>query len=140
MNTRIRGFPPRIGTNPRVLILGSMPGIASLTANRYYAHPRNRFWTILGEWLGFDPSLDYASRVQALHRAGIAVWDVLAECEREGSLDAAIMRDSEHGNHPALNQSGECVHAATDACGHLGQGTAARTMNQYAPLTRRIPP
>ncbi len=107
----VRSFPPLIAAHARVLILGSMPGIASLQALRYYAHPRNQFWPILGELLGFDASADYALRVQALHKAGIAVWDVLAECEREGSLDTSIRRDSEQANdlpgllakHPALS-------------------------------------
>ncbi|MBP7623629.1 MAG: DNA-deoxyinosine glycosylase, partial [Xanthomonadales bacterium] len=94
----VRSFPPLIAAHARVLILGSMPGIASLQALRYYAHPRNQFWPILGELLGFDASADYALRVQALHKAGIAVWDVLAECEREGSLDTSIRRDSEQAN------------------------------------------
>jgi hypoxanthine-DNA glycosylase len=98
MNLRVRSFPPLVGLQPRVLILGSMPGIASLNANRYYAHPRNQFWPMLGALLGFDPQADYARRVQALHQAGIAVWDVLAECERDGSLDSAIDRHSEQPN------------------------------------------
>ena len=98
MSLRVRSFPPLIAANPRVLILGSMPGIASLNAQRYYAHPRNQFWPILGELLGFDPQADYVARVQTLHAAGIAVWDVLAECTREGSLDTAIDTTSEHPN------------------------------------------
>ena len=98
MTRRVRSFPPLLGTDARLLILGSMPGIASLQANRYYAHPRNQFWPILGELLGFDANDAYAQRVEALHAAGIAVWDVLAECEREGSLDTAIDRRSEFPN------------------------------------------
>ena len=98
MSLRVRSFPPLVAANPRVLILGSMPGIASLNAQRYYAHPRNQFWPILGELLGFDANDAYAQRVHALHAAGIAVWDVLAECERDGSLDSAIDRRSEHPN------------------------------------------
>ena len=112
MNLRVRSFPPLVGLQPQVLILGSMPGIASLNANRYYAHPRNQFWPLLGAWLGFDPRADYALRVQALHHAGIAVWDVLAECERNGSLDSAIDRHSEFPNdipgllaaHPSIRR------------------------------------
>ena len=86
----LRGFPPIAAPGATRLILGSMPGRASLAANRYYAHPRNAFWLIMGELFGAGPDLPYARRVRALQRAGIAVWDVLAGCAREGSLDADI--------------------------------------------------
>jgi hypoxanthine-DNA glycosylase len=98
MSVRVHSFPPLVGLQPRVLILGSMPGIASLNARRYYAHPRNQFWPILGDLLGFDPTADYAERVRSLQDAGIAVWDVLAECARDGSLDSAIDTTSEQPN------------------------------------------
>ena len=74
----------------RVLVLGSMPGAISLRQGRYYAHPRNAFWPIAAEILGFDPALDYALRLERLTQAGVALWDVLQGCEREGSLDADI--------------------------------------------------
>ena len=88
--TRIRSFPPIENSAARTLILGTMPGAASLRAAQYYAHPRNGYWTILAGVLGFDARLDYAARSQCLVRAGIAVWDVLQSCERAGSLDARI--------------------------------------------------
>ncbi|WP_342315241.1 DNA-deoxyinosine glycosylase [Lysobacter sp. FW306-1B-D06B] len=86
----LKGFPAIAARDARVLILGSMPGVASLQARRYYAHPHNRFWPIMGALVGADPALPYARRVAALKAAGIAVWDVLDRCEREGSLDSAI--------------------------------------------------
>lgn len=86
----LQGFPPIAARDCRVLVLGSMPGVASLQAGRYYAHPQNRFWPIMGALVDADPALPYARRVARLKAAGIAVWDVLDRCEREGSLDSAI--------------------------------------------------
>ena len=92
--TRVRSFPAVADENATRLILGSMPGVASLRAGQYYAHPRNLFWRILGDILGFDPGMPYAEKVLALATSGIALWDVLESCARAGSLDADIERGS----------------------------------------------
>ncbi len=84
------GLPPIASADARVLILGSMPGAASLQAGQYYAHRQNRFWPFMGALIGADPALPYPQRVQRLRSAGIALWDVIAHCRREGSLDSAI--------------------------------------------------
>ncbi len=94
----VRSFPPLASKNARVLILGSMPGEASLAAGQYYANPRNAFWPIAGALFGFDPGATYGKRVAALRARGIAVWDVLACCERDGSLDSNIAAASMEPN------------------------------------------
>jgi len=94
----VHSFPPLEAPDARALVLGSMPGAASLAAGRYYAHPHNRFWPIMGELVGAGPALDYPARMAALEAAGIALWDVLAQCEREGSLDSAIRDDTAVAN------------------------------------------
>jgi TDG/mug DNA glycosylase family protein len=87
---QIHSFPPIASRLARVLILGTMPGKASLRERQYYAHPRNLFWPILGEILGIDPAHRYEARVAAVRSAGVAVWDVLRSCTRESSLDSDI--------------------------------------------------
>jgi len=89
-DTLLRGFPPVVGPAPRVLILGSMPGGASLAAHEYYAHPRNAFWPIMASLAGAGPELPYAERLARLRRVGIALWDVVGACRRKTSLDAHI--------------------------------------------------
>ena len=110
--TRITGFPPIANRKSRVLLLGSMPSEASLAAGRYYAYRHNQFWRIAGAILGFEPEAPYARRKAALKKAGIAVWDVVESCVREGSLDSAIRDASIRVNdfaaflaaHPAIRR------------------------------------
>lgn len=91
----LQGFAAQVAADTRVLVMGSMPGVASLTAGQYYAHPRNRFWPLMQALCGVDPVQPYEQRLQALLAAGIGLWDVLAHCQRPGSLDAAIRPGSE---------------------------------------------
>lgn len=84
------GFDPVAGPRAKVLILGTLPGQVSLQLQQYYAQPRNQFWKIMGEMLGLDPDLPYATRVQHLTDRGVALWDVCAAAHRPGSLDSSI--------------------------------------------------
>lgn len=87
-------FPPIATKKSRLLILGSMPGKASLQADQYYAHPRNLFWDFTADCLGFERDGPYAERVSALEAAGVALWDVLKSCRRTSSLDSDIIESS----------------------------------------------
>jgi len=90
----LQGFAPIADRHATLLILGSMPGAASLAAKRYYAHPRNAFWPMLEAVWGIAATLDYTARTRAVRAAGIAIWDVLASCRRSSSLDADIETDT----------------------------------------------
>lgn len=92
---KLAGFPPVGDEATHTLILGSFPGVASLAATQYYAHPRNQFWRLVGAAIGEAlHELSYDERLARLIKHGIGLWDVLAACEREGSLDAAIRNAS----------------------------------------------
>jgi hypoxanthine-DNA glycosylase len=88
--SQIHSFPPIVSDASRVLILGTMPGIVSLKAGEYYAHPRNAFWSIMGELFGASPALSYEERVARVRSAGVALWDSLQACVRPGSMDKSI--------------------------------------------------
>ena len=110
--TRVHSFEPIASDDAEVLILGSMPGKASLEANQYYAHPRNAFWKIIERACGVDCEMSYADRVEILTANRIALWDVLKTCTRESSLDSDIVESSIVPNdfesffaaHPNLNR------------------------------------
>lgn len=87
---RISGFPPITSPSAKVLVLGSMPSVASLEKRQYYGKPQNSFWRIMGDLFAAGPDLPYDERCDALADAGVAVWDVLASCVRPGSLDSNI--------------------------------------------------
>lgn len=108
----LEGLPPIADPDARVLILGNMPSVMSLAARQYYGNPRNAFWRITADIFGFDATAEYSDRTAALRRSGVAVWDVLRLCRREGSLDSAIEPDSMVANdfesffdaHPAIDR------------------------------------
>lgn len=90
-----RSFAPVADARARVLVLGSLPGEVSLAEARYYAHPRNHFWRLIGEVIGHElEPLPYGERLTVLQEAGVALWDTVGAARRRGSLDGAI-RDVE---------------------------------------------
>ena len=90
------GLPPIARRDARLFLLGSLPGDASLAAQRYYAHPTNQFWLLLGAAIGEGlAGLDYEQRLTRLAERRIGLWDVIATATRRGSLDQAI-REAQH--------------------------------------------
>jgi len=116
-----RSFTPVVNDAVRVLILGSLPGDASLAQGQYYAHRQNQFWRLMSEVINIDlPSLNYTSRLEALLANRIGLWDVIAEASREGSLDSRI-RDQ--ANNDLIGLVTRLPHLNTIA---FNGGTAAR--------------
>lgn len=88
---RKRCFDPVVDAHTRLLVLGSLPGEQSLARNEYYGNKQNRFWMLMSEVTGTDlVALDYPSRLAALRARHVGLWDVVAEAQREGSLDSRI--------------------------------------------------
>lgn len=145
MSERVCCFPPLARPDARVLILGSMPGAASLAARQYYAHPHNHFWRIMGELCGAGGELPYARRLERLQARRIALWDVFESCARAGSLDSSIDQSTAVVNDiPALLQ--RCPHLDRIYCNgttsyhafqrHLG---AAVARARAALVVERLP-
>lgn len=134
---RLAGLPPAIARDCRVLVLGSFPSAASLTASQYYAHPQNRFWPILAEITGQELCmLSYRKRIAAVNAAGIGIWDVYGSCLRSGSLDSAI-REAEFNDFASLRRRAPAI---ARVC--MNGATAGRALRHLAALgfeTRVLP-
>lgn len=129
MSALLRGLPPVIGRDTRLIVLGSFPGVASLAAGQYYAHARNQFWPLLGALLG-EPlaALPYEQRLRRLQRRGVGLWDVIGACRREGSLDSGI-RDAVYNDLARLLERAPALRALA----HNG-AASARAMRVTATL------
>ena len=125
MTDRIVAFPPVAPPDARLLILGSMPSVASLAQGFYYGHPQNAFWRILADCLGVRLPTTIGEKTQLLETHGIALWDVLHSCVREGSLDSAI-RDMEVNDFAALFRQCPDIRRIL-----LNGGTAKRVFLKY---------
>lgn len=120
---RLSSLPPVIAPHTRLMVLGSFPGVASLRAQQYYAHPRNQFWPLLSALWGIDlVGLPYAQRLVEASARGLGLWDVYASCRRDGSLDSAI-RDAAYNDLASLKQRAPALRGVA----HNG-GESARAM------------
>jgi hypoxanthine-DNA glycosylase len=132
-------FPPIASPGARVLILGTAPSIASLAKQQYYGHPQNAFWPIMGRLFGAERELPYEERRQILTGQGVAVWDVLRECYREGSLDTSIHVESETPNDIAgFLQSQPQVHSIFFNGGKAESAYRRHALRRVAQLQREF--
>ena len=86
----VHTIPPTFDERSRVLVLGSMPSPKSRDTGYNYGHPQNRFWKVLAQLAREEPPATNEEKKAFCLRHGIALWDVLAECEIEGASDASI--------------------------------------------------
>jgi double-stranded uracil-DNA glycosylase len=118
------GLPPIARSDTRLFLLGSLPGDASLAAQRYYAHPTNQFWRLLGGAIGEDlQRVQYEERLGRLAERRIGLWDVIASADRRGSLDQAI-REAEH------NQIAHLLHDFPDLRAVAFNGSTAAAVGR----------
>jgi len=127
------GFPPVAGDNPEILILGSLPGVASIRQQQYYAHPRNAFWRILQALFGIDAGAPYLERCEQVKSARLAIWDVCHSAHRPGSLDSAIMADTVVTN----DINGLLLRYPSIQIIGLNGGAAARLFKKHVRLERQ---
>jgi hypoxanthine-DNA glycosylase len=130
---RLQGLPPIVGRTTRLMVFGSFPGVASLGAQQYYAHPQNQLWPILAALLApllTDDllAMTYAKRIATVKALGIGFWDAYAACERTGSLDSAI-RKPQPNDYASLKRRAPHLR-----CICLNGGTAAKA----APALRAL--
>ncbi|MBO4618503.1 MAG: DNA-deoxyinosine glycosylase [Victivallales bacterium] len=135
--TYCESFAPVWQKDAKILILGSMPGVESLRQQQYYAFRHNVFWRIMGELFHFDANLPYPERLECLMQNHLALWDVLGQCERQGSLDTAIQ-------HAIPNDIPGLLKKCPKITRILCNGTAAAThfrhnFPQYIPMMTRLP-
>ena len=125
MPEQIFSYAPVIDADCRILVLGTMPSAESLRQGFYYAHPRNAFWRIVAETFGEPMPASVEAKRALLLQHHIALWDVLASCERQGSLDSAIVRP-EPNDIPGLLRASPGI---GKIC--LNGGTAAKLFEKY---------
>jgi TDG/mug DNA glycosylase family protein len=124
----LAGLPPLLGDRSRVLVLGSFPSLLSLQKREYYGNPMNAFWRIMEALFEIDHELPYERRTNELLDHGVAVWDVIATCHREGSGDQAIEKETANPLMGLLAEHPDIRHIAFN--GSMAWDTARRSVPQ----------
>ena len=90
MQTVHHPIAPVFDAQSRILILGSFPSVKSRETAFFYGHPQNRFWNVVSAVLGCTRPQTVEEKRQMLLAHHIALWDVIASCQIEGSSDSSI--------------------------------------------------
>jgi double-stranded uracil-DNA glycosylase len=132
---RTNGLAAIIPPHPRILILGSFPGVESLTKQEYYANGTNRFWKLIGTIFAIESltELPYMTKLTQFESSGIALWDVVTSCERKGSLDSRI-RNPEWNDIPQVLAENPSIEKI-----FLNGSTASRLFSRAARNWTRFP-
>ncbi|MBQ9148987.1 MAG: DNA-deoxyinosine glycosylase [Oscillospiraceae bacterium] len=127
----IHPIDPVFDSRSRVLILGSFPSVRSREAGFFYGHPQNRFWKVLAAVFGREVPATIPEKRALLLDEGVALWDVIASCEIEGSADSSI-------RNVAVNDLSRILEAAEITEIFVNGKTAQRYYDRYLrPLTGR---
>lgn len=118
------GFEPVYDANSRILILGSMPSVKSREQGFYYGHPRNRFWQVMTRILDCPLPETIEEKKKMLLEHGVALWDVIQECDIIGSSDSSI-------RNVTAAPLGRILNTAQIKKIYGNGGTAARLYRKY---------
>lgn len=130
----LKSFKCLIDDKTRILVVGTMPGRASLAANEYYAYSRNAFWPIIADTFNQGKEFkSYSEKISCLRSNAIGLWDNLKYCEREGSLDSNILNESPNDFETLLTQNPQIKTLLFN-----GQKSFAFFKKYHAPLLEKI--
>ena len=101
----VHPIPPLFDANSKTLILGSFPSVKSREAAFFYGHPQNRFWPVIAAVLGEEKPQNIEEKKRLVLENGIALWDVIASCEIEGSADSTIKNVTANNLSVIINNS-----------------------------------
>ena len=133
---RHRGFPPFVRPDSRILVLGSFPSVQSRAQGFYYGNPQNRFWKTLSAFRNEPVPATIAEKKALLVRTRVALWDMAAECEIEGSMDSDL-RDIRTVNPAPLLRRAPIVRILLN--GRKAEALFLARCPDLAPLARYLP-
>ena len=115
---------PVYDKDSKILILGSFPSVKSRETQFFYGHPQNRFWKVISALTGTSLPQTVEDKRKMLINNNIAVWDVIASCDIEGSSDSSI-------KNVVVNNLSEILKETNIKTIFLNGGTAYNLFKKY---------